>query len=96
MSLHESIVENAALAIPRARLVRAFPQRERRRSAKPSGGLRQGYGGQVGELVLRSWEVVLVGRLRKAIRGLNLSIPEEARATVRQYRMVHIERMLNS
>ncbi len=35
-------------------------------------------------------EVVLVGRLREAIRRLNPAIPEEARATIRQYRRVQI------
>ena len=35
-------------------------------------------------------EVVLVGRLREAIRRLNPAIPEGARATVRQYRRVQI------
>ena len=33
-------------------------------------------------------EVVLVGRLREAIRRLNPAIPEEARATIRCFRMV--------
>lgn len=37
-------------------------------------------------------EVVLVGRLREANRRLNPAIPEEARSTVRPYRIVHIER----
>ncbi len=36
-------------------------------------------------------EVVLVGRLREAIRRLNPAIPEEARATIRRYRIVQIE-----
>ena len=35
-------------------------------------------------------EVVLVGRLREAIRRLNPAIPEEARATIRQSRRVQI------
>jgi len=35
-------------------------------------------------------EVVRVGRLREAIRRLNSSIPEKARATIRQYRRVQI------
>ncbi len=34
--------------------------------------------------------VVLVGRLREAIRRLNPAIPEEARATIRQFRRVRI------
>ena len=37
-------------------------------------------------------EVVLAGRLRETIRRLNPAIPEEARATIRPYRIVHIER----
>ncbi len=37
-------------------------------------------------------EVVLVGRLREAIRRLNPAIPEEARATIRQFRRVQTER----
>ena len=49
-------------------------------------------------------EVVLVGRLREAIRRTNPAIPEEAsvcavhaegRATIRPYRIVQIERSLN-
>ena len=40
-------------------------------------------------------EVVLVGRLREAIQRLNPAIPEEARATVRPYRIVQIERRPN-
>ena len=40
-------------------------------------------------------EVVLVGRLREAIRRLNPAIPEEARATIRQFRRVQIERRAN-
>ena len=41
-------------------------------------------------------EVVLVGRLREAIRRLNPSIPEEARATLRKFRIVQTERRTNS
>jgi type I restriction enzyme R subunit len=37
-------------------------------------------------------EVVLVGRLREAIRRLNPAIPEEARATGKRYLQVRIER----
>jgi len=37
-------------------------------------------------------EVVLTGRLREANRRLNPAIPEEAQATIRQYRRVQIER----
>ena len=37
-------------------------------------------------------EVVLAGRLREALRRLNPAIPEEARATIRQFRRVQTER----
>ena len=37
-------------------------------------------------------EVVLVGRLREAIRRLNPAIPEEARATIKRYLKVRFER----
>ena len=40
-------------------------------------------------------EVVRVGRLRADIWRLNPAIPEEARATIRQYRRVQIERRTN-
>ena len=40
-------------------------------------------------------EVVLVGRLREAIRRLNPAIPDEARATLRQFRKVQIQRRMN-
>ena len=40
-------------------------------------------------------EVVLVGRLREAVRRLNPAIPGEARATIRQSRRVQIERRTN-
>jgi type I restriction enzyme R subunit len=39
-------------------------------------------------------EVVLVGRLREAIRRLNPTIPEEERATIRNYRTVRFERSI--
>jgi type I restriction enzyme R subunit len=39
-------------------------------------------------------EVVLVGRLREAIRRLNPAIPEEERATIRNYRTVRFERSI--
>lgn len=41
-------------------------------------------------------EVVLVERLREAIRRLNRSIPEEVRATLRKFRIVQTERRTNS
>jgi type I restriction enzyme R subunit len=37
-------------------------------------------------------EVVLVGRLREALRRLNLGMPEEARATLKRYLRVRFER----
>jgi type I restriction enzyme R subunit len=102
MSLNESIVEDAALEW--------FL-------------LRQGYGGQVGELgytlghgaafaQLRRakpflapsepaaeresfGDVVLVGGLREAIRRLNFSIPEEARAAIKRYLKTRFERRVN-
>jgi type I restriction enzyme R subunit len=37
-------------------------------------------------------EVVLVGRLREAIRRLNPAIPEEVRATIKRYLRVQLER----
>ena len=40
-------------------------------------------------------EVVLVGRLREAIRRLNPAIPDKVRATIRLYRMVRFERSMN-
>ena len=40
-------------------------------------------------------EVVLVGRLREAIRRLNPAIPEEARATIKRYLRVRLERRPN-
>jgi len=40
-------------------------------------------------------EVVLVGRLREAIRRLNPAISEEARATIRKFQIVRIEKRLN-
>ena len=40
-------------------------------------------------------EVVLVGRLREAIRRLNPAIPEEARAVIKRYLKTGFERSLN-
>ena len=37
-------------------------------------------------------EVVLVGRLREAIRRMNSVIPEEVRATIKRYLRVQLER----
>ena len=90
MSLNESIVEDAALAMPKAALTRPLPRGEERELGYAVGhgphlapgeyaggtltpalshGERDSYG-----------EVVLVGRLREAIRRLNPAIPEEASA----------------
>ncbi|MEN9283146.1 MAG: hypothetical protein RLZZ179_639 [Verrucomicrobiota bacterium] len=97
MSLNESIVEDAALewfgelgyavghgaafaglrrAKPPLAPVKPAAEWEPERSGDSR---RQSFG-----------EVVLVGRLREAIRLLNPAIPEGARATVRQYRRVQI------
>jgi type I restriction enzyme R subunit len=40
-------------------------------------------------------EVVLVGRLREAIRRLDPAIPEEARAAIKRYLKARFERRLN-
>ena len=40
-------------------------------------------------------EVVLVGRLREAIRRLNPAIPEEVRATIKRYLKTRFERRVN-
>jgi type I restriction enzyme R subunit len=40
-------------------------------------------------------EVVLVGRLREAIRQLNFPIPEEARAAIKRYLKTRFERRVN-
>ena len=40
-------------------------------------------------------EVVLVGRLREAIRRLNPAIPEEARAAIKRYLKTRFERRVN-
>ena len=79
MSLNESIVEDAALEW--------FGEL----------GYAVGHGPQLapGEATAERdsfSEVVLVGRLRDAIRRLNPAIPEEARATIRQFRRVQTER----
>ncbi len=39
-------------------------------------------------------DMVLVARLREAIRRLNFFIPQEARATIRRYLQVRFERRL--
>ena len=89
MSLNESIVEDAALewfgelgyAVghgPHPAPGEPAAEREPERSGDSR---RQSFSA-----------VVLVGRLREAIRRLNPAIPEEARATIRQFRRVQTER----
>jgi type I restriction enzyme R subunit len=89
MSLNESIVEEAALewfgelgyAVGHGpHLAPGEPAAERNRSAA-----------EMDEVNSFS-EVVLVGRLREAIRRLNPAIPEEARATGKRYLQVRMER----
>jgi type I restriction enzyme R subunit len=88
MSLNESIVEDAALEWF-GELGYAVGHGPHLAPGEYAGGtlnpaLFQGERESYGE--------VLVGRLREAIRRLNTSIPEEARATIRQFRRVQIER----
>ncbi len=100
ISLNESIVEDAALewfgelgyAVGHGSHL-APGEHAGGTLTRASQGERKSYG-----------EVVLVGRLREAIRRLNLAIPEEAsacadyadgRATIWPYRIVQIERRLN-
>ena len=89
MSLNESIVEDAALEWfgelgyafghgPHLAPGEPAAEREPERSGDSRG---HSFG-----------EVVLVGRVREAIRRLNPAIPEEARATIRQFRRVQNER----
>jgi type I restriction enzyme R subunit len=82
-ALNESHVEDAALewfgelgyAVGHGpQLAPGEPATERNRSAAQMDGVNS-FG-----------EVVLVGRLREAIRRLNPAIPEEARATIWQFR----------
>jgi type I restriction enzyme R subunit len=82
MSLNESIVEDAALEW--------FGEL----------GYEVGYGPHLapGEPAAERdgfGEVVLVGRLREAIRRLNPAIPEEPRATIRPFRIVRFKRRMN-
>ena len=77
MSLNESIVEDAALEWF-GELGYAVGHGPHLAPGEPAAE-RQSFG-----------EVVLVGRLREAIRRLNPAIPEEARATIRQFRRVRI------
>ncbi len=92
MSLNESIVADAALewfgdpgyavghGATFARLRRAKPSLA---PGEPAAE-RDSFG-----------EVVLVGRLREAIRRLNPAIPEEARAVVADFATIQTERRLN-
>ena len=62
--------------------------------------MRSGKGPQIapGELAAEResfGEVVLVGRLREAIRRLNPAIPEEARAAIKRYLKTRFERRVN-
>ena len=85
MSLNESIVEEAALAWF-GELGYAVGHGPHIAPGEPAAE-RDSFG-----------EVVLVGRLRGAIRrtaGSGLAIPVEARATLRKLRKVQIERRLN-
>ena len=77
MSLNESIVEDAALEWF-GELGYAVGHGPHLAPGEPAAE-RESFG-----------EVVLVGRLREAIRRLNPAIPEEARATIRQFRRVRI------
>ncbi len=81
MSLNESIVEDAALTWF-GELGYAVGHGPRIAPGEPATE-RDGFG-----------EVVLVGRLREAIRRLNFSIPEEARATGKRYLQVRFERSI--
>ena len=80
MNLNESIVEDAALEWF---LLRSAPLN---------------YGGQVKEqcrgapTLIPAFSQREKGKEREAIRQLNPAIPEEARATIRQFRRVQIER----
>ena len=107
MSLNESIVEDAALewfgeqSRVAPTLIPAFSQGEKESVGRgphlapgePAGGTltpalshgeRESYG-----------DVVLVGRLRAAIRRLNPAIPEEARAAIKRYLKTRFERRVN-
>lgn len=63
--------------------------------------LRQRYGGQVGEqsrvapTLIPAFSHGEKEKEREAIRRLNPATPEEARATVRNFRIVHNERRTN-
>jgi type I restriction enzyme R subunit len=101
MSLNESIVEDAALewfgelgyAVGHGPQLAPGEYAGGTLTPALSHGERESYG-----------EVVLVGRLREAIRRLNSAIPEEAsacalhadrRATIKRYLQVRFEREMN-
>ena len=85
MTLNESIVEDAALAMPKAALTRPLPRGEERELGYPVGhgaafaGLRRAKPplapGEPAAERDSFGEVVLVGRLRDVIRRLNPAIP---------------------
>ena len=87
MNLNESIVEDAALewfgelgyAVGHGPHLAPGEPAAEREPERSGDSRRQSFG-----------EVVLVGRLREAIRRLNPAIPEEARSTIRPYRIVQI------
>ena len=89
MSLNESIVEDAALewfgelgyAVGHGPHLAPGEPAAEREPERSGDSRRQSFSA-----------VVLVGRLREAIRRLNPAIPEEARATIRQFRRVQTER----
>ena len=89
MSLNESIVEDAALewfgelgyAVGHGPHLAPGEHAEGTLTPALSQGERESYS-----------EVVLVERLREAIRRLNPAIPEEARATGKRYLQVRMER----
>lgn len=63
--------------------------------------LRQGYGGQVGEqtgiapTLMPAISQREMEKEREAIRRLNLTIPEEARAAIKRYLRARFKRRLN-
>jgi type I restriction enzyme R subunit len=79
MNLTESIVEDAALTWF-GELGYAVGHGPQMAPGEPAAE-RDSFGG-----------VVLAGRLREALRQLNPSIPEEARATLKRYLRVRFER----
>jgi type I restriction enzyme R subunit len=82
MSLNESIVEDAAFEWF-GELSYAFGQGPHPVPGEPAAE-RDSFS-----------EVVLVGRLREAIRRMNPAIPEEARAAIKRYLKTRFERRVN-